>query len=312
MNRTAPSAPTQLRPWGPLLGVLLACGGVACSVEVQPATDALGNDSPPSPGGKADSAFGSADAELWSKIAARCTAPADDEPIIYTNDFHWNYTPEEMAARYEEIYGSGQRLTERARFDEETGSFIMPTFESWGGQVTLPKRLVENVTRHLELALEAGYAEHVFFPDMGHSHYFIPQARWEAEYADTPVDQSANRNSRLLDDPELLVFYHTAEQLQMLDEDDQVLPDPHIEWRHQTRNVVGDNDEQDRIELLQNPDSKANTSRDYPGHRYFGAGFSVSASTDGCFPFIQDGELKWYDLSLSDLPYKQDGGNDWM
>jgi hypothetical protein len=99
----------------------------------------------------------------------------------------------------------------------------------------------------------------------------------------------------------------------MLDEDDQVLPDPHIEWRHQTRNVVGDNDGQDRIELLQNPDSKANTARDYPGYRYFGAGFNVSASADGCFPFIQDGELRWYDLSLSDLPYKPNGGSDdWM
>jgi hypothetical protein len=167
---------------------------------------------------------------------------------------------------------------------------------------------VENVTLHIEQALELGYADHVFFPDMGHSHYFIPEAHWDTEYAGTPVDQTADMTSRLLDDPQLLVLYHTAEQLQMLDENKELLPDPWIQFRHQSRNVVGDNDWQRRIELIQNPDSPANTAREYEGHFYYGAGFSISASKDGCFPYTQNGERKWYDLSLSDLPYRTDDG----
>lgn len=49
-------------------------------------------------------------------------------------------------------------------------------------------------------------------------------------------------------------------------------------------------------------------AHEYPGHFHYGAGMNLSASADGCFPYRQDGELRWYDLSLDDLPYKSDGG----
>lgn len=296
-----------------LFGCAVAAFTGGCSVEPLADDDAEVAPSQAAPGGKADSAFDSPDTDRWAEIIARCTPPADEEPAIYSNDFHWNYTPEEMAARFDEMYPSDQRLADRARFDAEAGELVLPISEQWGGRVVLSRRLVENVTAHIEIALQQGYAEHVFFPDMGHSHFFIPLEQWEAEYADTPIDQIADKYTRMMDDPTLLVLYHTAEQLQMLDEDDQVLPDEWIQWRHQTRNVVGDNDYQGRIELLHNPDSKANTARDYPGYRYHGAGFSVSANVDGCFPYVHDGELRWYDLSLSDLPYQPTGGSDdWM
>ncbi|MBW2524668.1 MAG: hypothetical protein JRI23_10855 [Deltaproteobacteria bacterium] len=295
------------------LGFAIAAATTACAVDVAP-DDGTDVATPPAEvGGKADGAFGNPDADRWAEILARCTPPADDEPVVYSNDFHWNYTTEEMAARFDEIYVSGKRLAERARVEEETGELILPIFEGWGSRVVLSRRLVENVTAHIEIALERGYAEHVFFPDMGHSHFFIPQERYDAEYASVPVPEIALKLTRMMDDPELLVLYHTAEQLKMLDEEEQVLPDEWIQWRHETRNVVGDNDGQGRIELLQNPDSAANTSRDYPGYRYHGAGFNVSASAAGCFPYMQNGELRWYDLSLSDLPYLSDGGaDDWM
>lgn len=301
------------RRLGQLLGLSLGCALAACSVQAEPEAEAVAVDAPASPGGKADSAFGGPDGDRWAEIMARCTPPAEDEEVLYSNDFHWNYTRDEMAARADEIYVSGKRLAERARFDEASSDLLLPMIDQWGGPVVLSRRLVENVTAHIEIALEKGYADHVFFPDMGHSHYFMPQALWDAEYAGGPLDQISARYARMIDDPELLVLYHTAEQLQMLDENDQVLPDPGIAWRHQTRNVVGDNDGQGRIELLQNPDSKANTARDYADHYYYGAGFNVSASEHGCFPYVHDGELRWYDLSLSDLPYKSDGGSDdWM
>ncbi len=298
---------------GLLIGIMLACGTAACAVENEDGLDTPPTNSPDPPGGKADSPLGPQFSEdRWAEIAARCTAPASDEPIVYGSDFKWDYSPEEMAARFPEIYESGKRLSQRARFDAETGTFILPSEDSWGGPVTLPRRFVENVTLHIQQALEHSYAEHVFFPDMGHNHFFIPETHWDAEYAGTPVDQTSPMYSRLLDDPKLLVFYHTAEQLQTLDEDGELLPDEWIQWRHQTRNVVGDNNWEGHIELLQNPESPANTAHDYPGHRYYGAGFNLSASKDGCFPFRDQGELKWYDLSLDDLPYPSDDGGGYL
>lgn len=293
-----------------VLGSALALG---CSGDADPAEESMvdpGGGKVTPPGGKADSPFDGPvwEEDVWEQIAARCTPPAEDEPVVYSNDFKWDYTREEMATRADEMYGSGKRLLDRAYYEEETGTFVLPILESWGGRVTLSRRLVENVTLHIQKSLQMGYAEHVFFPDMGHSHYFIPQALWESEYAGGAVSEIAQMRTRLIDDPELLVLYHTAEQLDMLDENKEPLDDPWIRFRLETRNVVGDNDWKGEILLPQNPESKANTVKDMDGHRYYGAGFSIHASEDGCFPFYQGGELKWYDLSFSDLPYQSTGG----
>jgi len=293
-----------------VLGSALA---LACSGEADPAgesTQEPGEENVTPPGGKADSPFNTPvwQEDMWEQIATRCTPPAEDEPIVYANDFKWGYTREEMATRADEMYESGKRLMDRAYYDEESGTFMLPISESWGGRVTLSQRLVENVTLHIHKALENGYAEHVFFPDMGHAHYFIPQSLWDSEYAGGPVSEIAEMRTRLIDDPELLVLYHTAEQLDMLDENNEPLDDPWIEFRLETRNVVGDNDWKGEIMLPQNPESNANTVKDMEGYRYYGAGFSINASKDGCFPFHQDGELKWYDLSFSDLPYQSSPG----
>ncbi|MBW2455218.1 MAG: hypothetical protein JRI68_11940 [Deltaproteobacteria bacterium] len=293
---------------GLLIGTLLACGAAGCALESAESVEPPPSQMPTPPGGKADSPTVGFGEEMWAEIATRCGAPAEDEPVVYGNDFRWDYTPAEMATRFTEIYGSGKRLSKRASYDAETATFLLPSVDMWGGPVTLPRRFVENVTLHIERALELTYAEHVFFPDMGHNHFFIPQDRWEAEYAGGAVSETSSMYGRLIDDPQLLVFYHTAEQLGMLDENDELLPDPWIQWRHQSRNVVGDNNWEGRVELLQNPESPANTAHDYPDHFYYGAGMNVSGSADGCFPYHQDGELRWYDLSLYDLPYKSDGG----
>ncbi len=257
-------------------------------------------------GGKSD-AFDDK-ASVWEEIALRCTAPADDEEVVYNNDFEWGYSHEAMGIRYEEIYHSGKRLHARAYYDETLGSLVLPGTDSWGGDVMLPERLVENVTLHIEHALERGYAEFVFFPDMGHSHLFIPEQHFEDVYAGTPVSEFSRRYERMFDDPQLMVLY-TAEQLQMLDEDDQVINDRHIMWRYHTRNPVGDNNYERRLELLTDYTQKANTARDMAEMKYQGAGFNISASEDGCFPFEnQHGEIQWYDISLEDLPFDTSGG----
>ncbi len=92
----------------------------------------------------------------------------------------------------------------------------------------------------------------------------------------------------------------------MLDEDNNLLPDPDIQWRYYTRNIVGDNRGDDVLDMLREPTSIANTARDMEGHHYIGAGFSLSANEKGCFPFVHKGETSFFDLSLYDAPLDPD------
>jgi hypothetical protein len=251
-------------------------------------------------GGKADQAGMPSSVISWSEIESRCTRPDENSPIIYSGDYRWDYTPELMAQKFEEMYQSDKRLFERAYFDEQSRQFLLPGPEVRGGAVVLPNRLIENVRRHIEKALLRGYAEYVFFPDMGHTHLFYPEDLWETEYSSVPVPELSAMYSRLFNDPELRLLYHTAEQLQMLDDDGELLNDRHLRWRFFTRNLVGDNAYLSRLDLLHEPTHTSNTSRNLPGHRYHGSGFAISANKDGCFPYVVDGVTYWFDVSLSD------------
>ncbi len=108
----------------------------------------------------------------------------------------------------------------------------------------------------------------------------------------------------MVEDPELKVLYHTTEQLATLDEGDNLLSDRQVQWRFFTRNVVGDNNWAGRIDLLHDATSAANTSRDLEDHHYYGAGFNITATANGCFPYVHKGETFYFDISLDDLPYE--------
>ncbi len=98
--------------------------------------------------------------------------------------------------------GSPKRLFNRARYNQDSEQFELPYVESWGGTVVLSKRLVTNVIMHIEKALERKYVQAVFFPDMGHSHFFVPQDHWDQVYAGSPVSEISFRNTELFEDPQ--------------------------------------------------------------------------------------------------------------
>jgi len=99
----------------------------------------------------------------------------------------------------------------------------------------------------------------------------------------------------------LKILYHTAEQLHML-EDGQLISDRLVQWRFYTRNLLGDNKGEGRLELIHQPTSSHNTARGLmPGHRYWGAGFYISASIDGCFPYTYKDKTYYFDLNLHGL-----------
>jgi hypothetical protein len=283
-----------------VLALLLACD-VAEPASTLPAE-------PQPVGGKADGTrVDEHEGMPWDEIAARCTPPADDEPVVYLSDFRWDYSLEDMEERFWEIYESRKRLAGRAYYDPERDVFVMPHIPSWGGEVILSRRLVQNVRRHIERSLQRNYADFVFFPDMGHAHLFVPEERWEQAYAGTPVSEFSSRYTKMFDDPSLRVLYHTAEQLAHT-VDGKLVDDRYLQWRHYTRNVVGDNQGLGQIDLIRDLSSSANTAHDLEGHRYHGSGFELSASADGCFPFVKDGEVLYFDLSLAPLQSETSGG----
>ncbi len=55
-----------------------------------------------------------ADTSDWSAIQARCQPPSEDEANLYTNDYRWGYTLDELDKRYQELYASPKRLSKAA------------------------------------------------------------------------------------------------------------------------------------------------------------------------------------------------------
>jgi len=239
----------------------------------------------------------------WDDVKTRCGPQTENEPLLYFDDFKWYYTLPEMGAKYEEIYASGKRLWQRAYYDSASGEFILPLDSSRGGDVILSRRAILSIRRHIETALSKGYAQYVFFPDMGHSHFYIPEKIWNERYSQIPMSKQNLIYEKFFADPHLKILYHTAEQLRTLDENKNPIADPKVQWRYYTRNIVGDNEAMGALEIHKafGPGNLANTMHNYPGHFSWSAGFNISASQDGCFPFVVNGKTYYFDISLHDL-----------
>ncbi|OGR42690.1 MAG: hypothetical protein A2X35_01700 [Elusimicrobia bacterium GWA2_61_42] len=245
--------------------------------------------------------------EDWQAL---CAPPAPSEEIIYQSDFRWDYTLPEMLARFEEVYASPKRLDKRAYWDQAAGSLVLPpSYE--GAPVKIGQPLVQALRRHIERALELGYADAVFFPDMGHSHLLVPDALWEKKYDKYPASEYSRMYEDMLGDPAIQIFYHTAEQLKIL-QDKQPINDAQLLFRRANRNIAGFIKPDAELFVYQNPESDANTVHEVPGYRWWGAGFNFSAQKDGCFTYVRKGRTYRFDISLHDLPMKPGSGEDWQ
>ncbi len=239
-----------------------------------------------------------------------CPPQSDLEPLVYMSEFKWGQTLEQMRVKFKENYESGKRLKARAYFDESEDSYVLPKST---GKVKISANTIRNITRHVEHSLERRYADFVFFPDMGHSHFFVPNADW-ASISDIPPDQQHLVYSKLLSLPGLKVLYHTAEQLSVREGERGKGPFPQdkiLLWRYFSRNPIGDNVTGDNVApYFAFTNQSYNTIQELKDHRFWSGGFSISASKDGCFAYKSpDDKIYRFDLSLEDLPYSP-GGND--
>lgn len=240
-------------------------------------------------------------ASEYSNLRAESCLKETAGPYVTQRDFKWGMTLEEIKKKSSEIYDSGKRLKNRAYFN---GTNVVMPISLFGGEgiVKLADQFLVSVQKHIEVGLERGYIDAVIFPDMGHSHFFIPKNYYETVLKPIPIERKAEMYELMLAHPDLKILYHTAEQLTMLGENKKPLDDRIIQWRFFTRNMVGHNKAQGKIELLHNRDSGYNTARSYDEkHRYWGAGFNITASKDGCFSYEFKGKKFYFDLSFSDL-----------
>ncbi len=235
---------------------------------------------------------------------SRCTTHFSESPELYMNEFSWGYSLDSMAVKFEEIYESGKRIGTHSNFDPETDQFYLylDKYHNFAPFKITPE-FIKSVTLQIETAHVHRYGEFVFFPDMGHSHLHFPLEHWQENYADKEFTKQ-ERYEKMLADPELRPLYHLTEQLQMTDENDEVLDDPVLAFKYWHRNFMGYNNTTTGFDVPVDNSERYNTVRDVPGYHRWSAGFAVSASKDGCFPYRdQNGVKRYFDISLSDPQY---------
>ncbi len=296
--------------------LLAACLALPCAASGQGAADQLraasgpGAAAPAVSPDKASAAKTGSGPNSLEAIAARCAPKAAGEGTIYQSDFRWDYTLPELKARFAEIYASPKRLDRRAYWDAEKNRLMLPHDAERGGDLEIGENFVRAVARHIERAFELDYIDAVFFPDMGHSHILVPDRLWKEKYSNYPVSKMSDLYRDMFADARLQIFYHTAEQLKML-ENGQLVADERVRFRHKTRNIAGLTKPDAELNVYQNPASPANTVSGVPGHFWWGAGFNFSAQKDGCFVYRAGGREYRFDISLYDLPYDPAGGGAW-
>lgn len=233
---------------------------------------------------------------------ATCVRSNQVENILRSSEFSWGMSLKEIQDKEKDVYQRGLRLKERAFM--ENGEVYLP-YTPYGGKeekIKLSDRFIKSVIGHIEGGLKRRYVDAIIFPDMGHSHLFIDKKFYDEVLKDIPVKETHKKYELMLNHPETRFLYHTAEQLEMLDEDKKLLEDRHLQWRFFTRNLVGHNKNLGKIELIHNETHSHNTARDYEdGFRYWGAGFNISANKDGCFAYTHKGKTYYFDMSLKDL-----------
>lgn len=240
-----------------------------------------------------------------SRLLNQCRPEGAHDGKLFSSDFSWKLTLADLAKIFSDAYGWDKRLPKRAYYDSETRKFKLPYYPERGGDIELSPHLVRSVISHIEGGLQKGYVDAIVFPDMGHSHFHIPKKKWDEKY--NQMTSSSDKYTRfyeeLFRDPELRILYHTAEQIQTLDENKEPLIDRSILWRYITRNLFAWNDESGRLDLLRDfslPGS-ANTVGEIEGYFLWSSGYNLSANKEGCFKYEYQGKAYYFDLSMYDL-----------
>ncbi|MFT6632112.1 MAG: hypothetical protein ACJAS4_002074 [Bacteriovoracaceae bacterium] len=231
----------------------------------------------------------------------------DTEEVMFMDMFPWNQSEEQMAQNFNLIYKSNKRMDNRVFYDGE--NYKMP-FNSYGEETRyaiVPKGFIEGLISHMESALDKGYVSHINFSDMGHNHLFIPKEFYKDEIKHlSMVREKHILYEKLMNNSDLLMLYHTAEQLRFFNEDKTLVTDRSVQKRFYTRNLLGKNKKSNNLDILFDLKASANGTSKYKEdqYKYWGAGFSFSSTEKGCFSYLKNGKKLFFDLSINDIGYK--------
>ena len=239
-----------------------------------------------------------------------CAPAKEDEPFVYmdTDGFSFFRKHLEVKKHAEKMYNSHKRHINRVYVQD--GKIYLPIRKSLkgdiSGSVELSETFVRSVILHIEKALNMRYVDVINFSDMGHSHLFYPL---QFEKKVNELSKTQNILSFLLNHPETKILYHTAEQIKAFQDrtSKQFLPDPILQFRYYTRNILGDNRAQGELDILFNfKDPYAyNTVTYLDGYKYYSPGFHIHASQGGCLPYTYEGKDFFFDLSHFMSPYEK-------
>jgi hypothetical protein len=198
---------------------------------------------------------------------------------------------QELQSQFTSLYESGRRLPHRIYWDEALGTYRGETSD--GSVISVPADFLGHLRTEIELALQRGYGDFVYYSDLGHGHLLFPEK--EAGLA-----EGAALWEKALRSPDAKVLYHTAELLQMRNGygPDAPLPqDPWLAWRYFSRNVLADNGTGENLAVLFAAPPAYNTVRSVDGYRELGT-FLLSSSKDGCLSYRQNGKVYYFDLAF--------------
>ena len=238
----------------------------------------------------------------------RCLAHFSQSEELHYDEFIGSYTLPEMSDKFESIYESGKRLFMHANYEPEQEAFFLYMDPYMGAEKPRPVAITENfiksVTLHIETALQEGFADFVFFPDMGHSHLYFPEEHWDNFYRPMDLSYKNKHNiyEKFLADPKMRALYHLGEKLRFHDQDREALKDSVLSFKYWNRNFVGQNDgtRTHSVPVIQNR-KEYNTVRSLPDYHVYGQGYAISASHKGCFPYVdKDGKTRFFDIGFFD------------
>ena len=235
----------------------------------------------------------------------RCAYNEFDRKKVYKKDFKLFYNQNDMDYAFNELYFSEKRLDYHAYYDMKYDSFYLQyTYDKFTIPVKITENFIKSVTFHIETALKHGYANFVFFPDMGHAHLYFRQDHWNDQYAtvDFSYKNMAKMYEKMLADTSMQPLYHLSEGLKMLNNNNEVLDDPSLSFKYWNRNFLGKNNGTSEYAIHIVPDvTRYNTVCSLKGYTNWSAGFAVSASQLGCFPYRdREGRIRYFDISLYD------------
>jgi hypothetical protein len=235
-----------------------------------------------------------------SLAASRCQQQNPSGRQIYDDDFSWSYTFEETKDLFNNMYNSGKRLPRSIYYSQEKQAFVMPLTKG-SEEIIVSNGFLKGIIAHVEKAMAKGNADYIFLADMGHGHFFLPKATYEAEL-NTKTFSHGDYAKRVFEiatsEPDVLVLYHTAEMFLYLGPSEGLSKLPAWErHRNLTRNLVGDLTNDANVRVIPWEDTESPVINSIPGYEKVGPDIDISASVDGCFPFSVNGKTQYFDIS---------------